>query len=122
MAYVVVVGGILKCSHQGRTRITQGDSRLDVDGNAVVLQGQEIGISFAPGSPGGIAPCPFTSSGNPSPCTATIAATDGISTQITVAQQGALLDTAGGSATNANDPSATWSVDMAGQSKLEANA
>jgi hypothetical protein len=128
MASVVVVGGIAKCSHQGQVRFTSGDSRLDVDGNNVVVQGQEVGLSFAPAPPSGaappglIAPCPFSTAAGPSPCAATLAATTGISTKVTVGNLGALLDTASGKATNPQDPSATWSIQSAGQSKLESDA
>ncbi len=122
MAMVVSVGGIIKCSHGGQRRLTSGDSRLNVDGNNVVVQGQEIGLSFAPAPPVVITPCPVqTPAGNPSPCTATLAATSGISTKLTVGGLGVLLDTARGNATNAQDPSATWSIANAGQNKLEAD-
>lgn len=122
MAWVVVVGGVIKCSHQGRARLTSGDNRLEVDGNAVVVQGQEVGVSFATGLPTVMAPCPVTTpAGNPAPCTATVAATTGISTKLAVGGLGVLLDTASGNATNAQDPSATWSIDNAGQNKLEAD-
>ena|SRR5918993_5180395 len=118
MANVVVLGGIIKCSHGGKAILTSGDSRLDVASKNVVLQGQEAGVSFAAGTP----MCPVqTPSGVPSPCTATIAATSGVSTKITVGGFGALLDTAQGNATNAQDPSATWSIDDAGQDKLESD-
>jgi len=124
MANIVAVGGIIKCSHTppGQVRLASGDGRLNVDGNNVVLQGQEVGLSFAPGSPGLITPCPVTTpTGNPSPCTATVAATTGLSSKVTVGDLGALLDSATGKAINAQDPSATWSVKSAGQNKLEAD-
>lgn len=118
MADAVVLGGVIKCSHGGQTRLSSGNSKLSVDGNNVVSQGQEVGLSFAPGSPGLIAPCPFSTPGGPSPCTATTAAIGGISTKLTVDNLGVLLDTANGTAVNAQDPSATWAVQSAGQSKL----
>jgi hypothetical protein len=120
MANVVVVGGALSCSHQGRARLSSGDSRLTVDGQAVVVSGQEVGLSFATGSPGVLVPCPLTTNAGPSPCAATIAATAGVSTMITVGGLGVLLDTATGTATNPQDASATWSVSDPGQRKLAA--
>jgi hypothetical protein len=124
MADVVVVGGIIKCSHQGMARLVSGDSRMNVDGKDVVIQGQEVGLSFAPAS-GLIAPCPFPPPPAPnpgtSPCTATVAASAGISTKLTVGNLGVLLDTASGKAVNAQDPSATWSIHSAGQTKLESD-
>jgi hypothetical protein len=122
MAYVLVAGGVLACSHQGRARLAASDSRLTVDGHAVVVSGQEAGISFATGAPGVDAPCPITApNGAPSPCTATLAATGGVSAKITVGGTGALLDSATGSATNAQDAGATWSVSDPGQRKLSAD-
>jgi hypothetical protein len=44
-----------------------------------------------------------------------MAAGAGVSQQLTVGGKGALLDNANGLATNSNDPAATWSVAMAGQ-------
>jgi hypothetical protein len=117
MANVVVLGGVIKCSHGGKVSLSSGDGRLDVDSKNVVLQGQETGVSFAVGTP----MCPVqTPSGAPSPCTA-MAATSGVSAKITVGGLGALLDTAQGKATNAQDPSATWSIDDAGQNKLQSD-
>jgi hypothetical protein len=121
MANVLVVGAILACSHQGQTRLRSGDSRLTVDGQAAVVSGQEVGVSFATGSPGVVVPCPLTTNAGPSPCSATIAATGGVSTKLVVGGVGVLLDNAKGNATNANDPSASWSVSDPGQRKLTAD-
>jgi hypothetical protein len=119
MANVVVAGGALSCSHQGRLRLAGGDTRLTVDGNGVVTSGAEAGLSFALGAPGVVTPCPVqTPAGNPAPCAATLTATRGVSAKLLVGGLGALLDTAGGNATNPQDPSATWSVADAGQAKL----
>lgn len=119
MADVVVTGGVLKCSHQGQAKLSSGDSRLTVDGKAAVVSGQEVGVSFADGSPGVTVPCPFTTNAGESPCTATSAATAGLSTKLLVGGLGVLLDTATGQ--TVNKPPATWSVADAGQSKLTAD-
>jgi hypothetical protein len=122
MPNVVVAGAVLSCSHQGQARIPSGDSRLTVDGQAAVVRGQEVGISFTTGSPGVLVPCPVTTpAGSPSPCAATLAATAGISIKLTVGGLGVLLDTATGNATNPQDASATWSVSDPGQRKLTAD-
>lgn len=118
MPSVLVVGGVLACSHQGRAKLSSGDSRLTVDGKDAVVRGQEVGISFASGSPGVQSPCPFSTNAGPSPCAATLAATAGVSSKLTVGGVGVLLDTASGNATNAQDSGATWSVSDPGQSKL----
>jgi hypothetical protein len=123
MAFVVVTGAVIQCSHGGQARLTAGNAKLKVDGQAAVTAGQEAGISFAPGSPGLVVPCPKLANAGtpppPSPCAATLAATAGVSVKITVDGQGALLDNASGNATNTNDPGATWSVTSAGQTKLQ---
>jgi hypothetical protein len=122
MPNVLVVGGVLACSHQGGAKVMTGDSRLTVDGQAALVSGQEVGISFASGSPGVLTPCPVTTpAGAPSPCAATLAATGGVSTKVSVGALGVLLDTAAGHATNAQDPNATWSVSDPGQHKLIAD-
>lgn len=123
MAFVVVTGAAIECSHRGRVRLSSGNAKLTVDGEAVVTAGQEAGISFAPGSPGLLVPCPKLANAGipppPSPCSATLAATAGVSLKLTVDGLGVLLDNATGLATNANDPGATWSVASAGQTKLQ---
>jgi hypothetical protein len=123
MAQVLVAGGILQCSHQGQVKLSGGDARLNVSGQGAITFGMEVGISFAPGSPGMVSPCPFTDpkSGSPSPCTATMAAISGSSTLLTVGGTPVLLDSANGIATNTADPSATWKVSNAGQTLMSSS-
>jgi hypothetical protein len=120
MAQVLVAGGVLKCSHGGQVKLSGGDTRLSVSGNGAITFGMEVGIGFAPGSPGVTSPCPFTDpkSGSPSPCAATIAAISGTATKLSVGDVPVLLDSAKGLATNPSDPSATWSVSNSGQTLL----
>jgi hypothetical protein len=120
MPNVLVVGGTIQCSHGGSVNLLQGDDRLEIASAAVIVAGMESGLSFAPGSPGLLTPCPWPSAAQPpvlgsSPCAATSAALAGVSQQLTVGGKGVLLDNATGPATNSNDPAATWSVAMAGQ-------
>ena len=123
MAFVVVTGAVMQCNHHGQVGLTSGNAKLTVDGQAAVTAGLAVGISFAPGSPGLLAPCQkLASAGSPppaSPCTATKPATSGVSLKITVDGQGALLDSASGPAANLNDPFAAWSIASAGQTKLQ---
>jgi len=119
MPNLVVAGGVIQCSHKGTLQLSTGDGRLEIAGAAALTEGMEAGLSFAVGVPGVLIPCPFTSpSSAPSPCTATMPATSGVSTQLTVGDLGVLLDNASGQAINANDPSAAWSVADAGQTLL----
>jgi hypothetical protein len=117
---VLVAGATLQCSHGGRRQVLSGSPKLEVAGNAVVTAGMETGLPFAPGAPGVLSPCPIlTPSGAPSPCAATVAATAGFATRLTVGGAPALLDTASGQTINVQSPG-TWSVSDAGQTKLEA--
>jgi len=122
MATVVVAGAMIKCTHGGTAKLSSGSSKMTVSGNGVVTSGMETGISFAPGSPAMVVPCPgFPTSAPPTPtfCVATLAATpSGVATKLTVDGMGALLDNASGQVSNVNDPSAQWSVTSAGQSLL----
>lgn len=125
MPSVVVAGGFVDCSHSGRAKLKSGNAKLTVNGASVVTMGMEVGLSFlpptAPITPDNPIPCPHLGPGSPpppSPCSATMTATNGVSTKITVGGVGVLLDTATGSAINANDPGATWQVSDSGQTIL----
>jgi hypothetical protein len=119
MPNVVVVGGKLQCSHGGIVQLLSGSSLLEIAGAQVVTSGMEAKLSFAAGGPGVLTPCPLPAPPSgplaSSSCTATVAATSGVSQLLTVGGIGALMDTAQGQAVNPNDPSATWSVAQAGQ-------
>lgn len=126
MPRVVVAGAILQCSHGGQVRLSSGNSKLQVSDKAVVTAGMEVGLSFAPlGSPptpSQPAPCPIQGPGSPpppTPCTATLAATSGVSQLLTVDGAGALLSSAGGNTVNSTSPG-TWSIADPGQTLLEA--
>lgn len=118
MPNVVVVGGVIQCSHKGSVKFSSGSNLLEIAGAAALSFGMELGFSFAPGSPGLIAPCTFPNPSPPPPtlyCTGTEPATAGISTQLVIGGVGAVLDNASGPAINPGDPSATWSIADAGQ-------
>lgn len=123
MGQPLVDGAILQCTHSGQAKLSGGDTRLSVSGNGAITFGMEAGISFAPGSPAVVTPCPFPDpkSGSPSPCSATLPATSGTSTLLEVGGVPVLLDSASGMAANPGDPSAQWSVVSAGQTLLTSN-
>jgi hypothetical protein len=124
MAKILVAGAQLQCTHKGTLQMTLGDSRLTIGGAGVVLSGKEAGLSFAPGAPGVLAPCPFAdpTSGSPSPCT-TVAATAGQSRTTTVGGVPVLLDSATGPVLNPSPAAAgsTWSVAFAGQTEVDSS-
>jgi hypothetical protein len=119
MPSVVVVGGVIQCSHGGMVKLMQGDGRLEIGSNAAVVSGMEANLSFASG-PGLVLLCPNqTPAGTPAPCTGTLPATAGVSTLLTVENKGVLLDNAQGDAVNTQSVKPpTWSVLKAGQKLL----
>lgn len=119
MPNVLVVGGMIKCTHGGVIQLSQGESRLEIAGAAALTAGMEANLSFA-GGPNVVTPCPFPAPppappGTRSPCTSTLPATAGMSAVLSVDGLAVLLDSASGPAVNANDPGAGWGVLMAGQ-------
>ena len=48
MPNVVVVGGVIQCSHKGTITLSSGDNRLEISGAAALTAGMEVGLSFAP--------------------------------------------------------------------------
>jgi hypothetical protein len=123
MPKLIVVGGLIECSHGGKARLKSGNAKLKINGAEVVTAGGEMGLSFlpstAPPTPDNPAPCPHVGPGAPSPCAATLAAVAGVSTKTKVGGVGVLLDTATGPATNPNDPSAKWKISDAGQDLMK---
>jgi hypothetical protein len=120
MPNVLVVGGKLKCNHGGMLQLSSGSSLLEIAGADAIASGMEAGLSFS-GGPDVLVPCPLPAPSGPpgsSPCTATLAATAGTSSLLSIGGVAALLDSASGQTVNANDPNATWSVDSAGQTLL----
>ena len=121
MPGVVVAGGIIQCSHGGQLKLSSGRSELEVGGAQAIVSGLEVGLSFKSGAPGVTVPCLMTTpppASTLSPCTATLAAIAGVSTLLTIAGAGVLLDDANGPATNGADLTATWRVASAGQTLL----
>lgn len=126
MPKLVVVGGMVECAHGGKARLKSGNAKLKISGAEVVTVGGEEGLSFLPSAtsptPDNPAPCPFLGPSTPpppSPCNATLAVIDGVSTKIKVDGVGVLLYGASGPATNPNDPSAKWKITDAGQDLME---
>jgi hypothetical protein len=125
MPNVVVAGCIVQCSHFGTLKLSAGDNRLSVNGAGAITFGKEAGLSFALGAPGVVVACQNPNKAGPSPptipCTQTLPAKTGVSTLLTIAGAGVLLETATGQAVNPADPSATWNIADAGQILLSAD-
>ena len=115
---VAVLGGTLQCGHGGAATVTTAKSRLKVNGSDVLLQAEEVGLTFAT--------CQNKTTTNtpvPSPCLSQ-AATGGTATKLTVGGLPVLLASAAGTTVPSVLPSTTgpftWSVSAAGQIKLTA--
>ncbi len=123
MPNVVVAGGVIQCSHGGRIQFSSGAPQLQVSDSGAITFGMEAGLSFAPGAPGVIAPCPEVTPPPhppppaPSPCTSS-PATAGVTTLLTVGGAGVLLSSAQGLCVNPADPSANWSIASPGETVL----
>lgn len=76
MTDVVVSGGSLSCTHQGKVTLTTS-CRLTVSGKAVVL----FSVVSAPAA---YARCTFQTGGSPKPCAKTTVASGGSATRLTV--------------------------------------
>jgi len=105
------------------TKLTSGNAKLTVDGNAVITSGMEVGVSFAPG-PDNVSPCTNQTTTTPpvlAPCMIAARASSGVASKLTIGGVGVLLDSASGNTTNTQGaPPGTWSVASAGQSLLTA--
>jgi len=124
MPTVLVVGGLLQCTHGGQLKVTAGSSQMTVDNNAVVTSGMEAGLTFGSPTapvPAMIAPCSAQTPSTPPvfvPCT-TMPAAAGAAVKLSVGNMPALLSSATGPTVSGAGPG-TWSVSDAGQVKLEA--
>ncbi|MEV6279180.1 hypothetical protein [Nocardia sp. NPDC051832] len=118
MPFVLVKGATIKCAHGGVLPVSAGDPLHTVNGQGIVLSGDEIGLQFLAPAPGVLAPCTANNNGVAAPCT-TAKATTGIATSLFIGGLPVLLDTATGKTASAAGPG-EWSVVSAGQAKLTA--
>ncbi|MFD0277838.1 hypothetical protein ACFVHB_28565 [Kitasatospora sp. NPDC127111] len=118
MPPVLVAGAVIECVHGGRYRLPgPGAPALTVSGHGALVMGAEAGRSFAPGSPGLLTPCSFSTAAGPQPCVTAPALPAGLSRKLTVGGRPVLLATANGTSTS--NPG-TWLVGDPGQQLLEA--
>jgi hypothetical protein len=116
---VAVLGGTLRCGHNGTVTVTTAKARLKVSGSDVLLTGEEVSLVFAT--------CPnqsTTTTPVPSPCLSQ-AVTAGTAAKLTVGGLPVLLASATGTTLPSVTPSTsgpfTWSVSAAGQGRLTAH-
>ncbi|HRV94075.1 MAG TPA: hypothetical protein P5526_18090 [Anaerolineae bacterium] len=111
MPNVLTEASVVTCIHQAPVQLKASQHKLTVDGQAVILQRDLIGalVNNCPNKGPGLVPC----------ATITTIIT-GVSTELMVDGQLAMLETATG-LTNASPPAPVmWQVKSAGQTKLAA--
>lgn len=114
MPKVITESSTLKCISQGTVQLTAGQSKLKVGGAKVLVQGDLEGAT--------ISGCTIVTDPNTGKkqCTVVLAAPAGAATKLKVGGKPVLLDTASGSADGLAPVPETFSVESAGQTKLEA--
>jgi hypothetical protein len=112
MPKVLTTGATVKCSHQGTVQVSSaGQSVMEIGDKPVLVTGDLEGKS--------ISGCKLTASTSTSPCVSTTSMLIGAATRMQAGGKFVLLDTAMG--LTDSTPPGTWSVEAAGQSKVEAD-
>ena len=111
MPNVLTESSVLQCIHGGTVKVQASQSKLKVDGKAVLLQSDLLAAT--------VSNCP---NNNPpagqTPCLKVTSIISGVSTELLVDSQPVMLETATG-LTNATPPAPVmWQVQTAGQTKL----
>jgi hypothetical protein len=111
MPKVITQGSLLNCAHQGKIQVTPTQTKLKVDGQAVLVEGDLIG---AP-----IVGCTVVESTGTKRCTSVVSMTLGASQKLKVDGKAVLLETATGFTDGLPTPANLWSVQSAKQTKLD---
>jgi hypothetical protein len=115
MPKVLTTAAMVVCSHQGRLQIpSAGQSQLKVGTDFVLIDGDLVGKSIS-----GCLNNPTPGSPSLKPCTSTTSMIAGAATKLKVGTSPVLLENANGMTDSV--PPGTWSVQSAGQTKLEAS-
>jgi hypothetical protein len=111
---VITEGSIIKCAHQGTVKFTASQQILKVNKQAVLIV-DDI-------STGTVSGCttPLNPQTGTKPCLKVVGLTAGAATKFTVNSKPVLLETANGTTDGVTAaPSNFWSVQSAGQTKLD---
>jgi hypothetical protein len=115
MPRALTEGSTLVCLHLGTVQLTAGQSKLRVNGERVLIEGDLSGAM--------IAGCKTVADPNSktAPCLSISSVINGVATKLKVSGQRVLLETITGltDGTLSGTPQ-SWSVQSAGQSKLQA--
>jgi hypothetical protein len=110
MPKVLTVASTLVCAHQGTISLSQSQTLLKVAGKSVLVQGDVDGKS--------ISGCSTPTTSSSKPCMTAVSMTLGAATKLKVGGKAVLLETAMGITDGV--PPGLWSVQTAGQTKLDA--
>ena len=116
MPKVLTQGSTLKCLHQGTVVLKAGQTKLTVDGQAVLVEGDLDGAMISgcltPNAPAATPPT--------KPCMTVVSVTTPAATKLKIGGKAVLLETAAGM-TDGILPAPTnlWKVETAGQTKLD---
>jgi hypothetical protein len=115
MPYVLTVGSSVQCTHQGKVTLKGSQTKLTVDGQAVLVDGDLDNAT--------IAGCQVKVSNSTQPCKTVTGVLGGKSTTLAVGGKAVLLDTAAGTTDGLPPPPQLpeWNVASAGQTKLQAD-
>jgi len=113
MPNVLIESSVLQCIHGGKVQLQASQTKLKVDGQAVILQSDLLKAT--------ISNCSNTNAqAGETPCLKVTSIIGGVSTELVVDSQPAMLETAKG-LTNATPPAPImWQVQSAGHTKLAA--
>jgi hypothetical protein len=113
MAAVLTESSTLACGDAGSLKLNAGQSKLTINGNKVLVQGDLDGAT--------VERCPTPDNANPpsKKCTLVSSTIGGVAGKLTVDGKGVLLESIQGLTDGLVGPKiGTWSVQSAGQTKL----
>jgi hypothetical protein len=115
MSYVLIENSTVTCSHDGKTKLIAGQSKLTVQGNKVLVEGDLDGAMISGCK---TVPDPNTSTLQ---CLSVSSALGGVAGKLKVSNKGVLLeDIQGQTSGTVSTIIQAWSVQHAGHTKLKA--
>lgn len=112
MPSVLTAAARITCAHQGTVQPRTSQTKLTVDGQSVLVDGD---LDGAP-----ISGCLTPTTSSSKPCTMVASLLSGRAIKLTVGGKAALLETAAGLTDGLPAPANLWNVQSAGQTKLSA--
>ena len=113
MPKVLTKGSLLTCAHQGTIQLNPSQSKLKVDGQAALVDGDLVGAA--------ISGCTTPATNSSKPCTSVVSMIAGAALKLKVDGKGVLLEMANGQTDGLPAPGNIWNVQSAKQTKLDAS-